>query len=322
MWKKTSPPKMQDFIIDVLSPIGVMVGKVDIHVFNNNFPSKSAVCRRFVFDPMLPRISMLSGAQETGTKSLRVPMTEPSDISIDIENAPIDVPTSSLSIVLGCSKMYIALVIRNDAQMVSRIISKINSRNSPSIMHGLVIFGSEAGICSNCCKDDSCPSVYENVKTACFSLQYYDDRQPTIKFKSESNGPDVGGQTLSLQISNLPIVTKGSSLSVACGSNNAPLGEVVVLSSDQEATEMVVITSAMDLQGASQKRLECYIEHPERPDKTASFAYVYFASKTTIASISPVSGCSSYEHEVFVSIDFFPYPSSVRVAIGYSCQSV
>jgi len=307
---------MQDFIIDVLSPRGAMAGKVALRVFNTNFPSTSAVCQGFVFDPALPRISMMSGAQETGIKSLRVPMSEPSDISIEIENAPIDVPTSSVSIVIGCSTMNIALVTRNDDQMVLRIISKRNSRNSPSIVHGLVIFGSAAGICSKCCEDDSCPSVYEDVKTACFSFQYYDDQQPFITFKSDSNGPDVGGQTLSLQISNLPIVTQGSSLSVACGSNNNPLGEVVVLLSDQKATEIVVITSAMDLNGASQKRLGCYIEHSERPDKTASFAYVYYASKTAIVSVSPVSGCSSHEHEVFVSLDFFPYPSSARVAIG------
>jgi hypothetical protein len=312
--------KMQDFELDVLSPIGsrVQVGMGSLRVFNSDFPSMSAVCRGFVFvDPLEPRISMISGPDTSGVKSLHIPMTKSSDVKLEIENAPTASPTSSVSLEIDCSRINIALAAHSEERRSWQVWFSTNPSSTASHVYGLVVFGSIKQTCSSqCCKDYSCKGIFGDVKTACFSLQYFDDRRPTVSSISDSSGPDIGGQTLRLSISRLPQVTQRDFVSVMCDENERVLGDVAILSSNDDVTDAVVITSAIDLRGATKKQMNCRLEHSARPDLAVTFMYVYHATKARVVSFSPKSGCSSDHHEAFVNINYFPYPSQAQVRVG------
>ena len=314
--------QMQDLEIDILTPQGsnVVAGLTTLTISHAQYPSLgTALCVGFEFvNPSTLRVSKISGAEVSGTHSIGVAMSKSTDLSLEIENAPRSVLVSQYAIFVGCAQRNIHFATHDSESLRARISFSTSPQERAEVVPGLVVFGITSGhACpASCCSDESCSTAYPDLKFACFTVQYYDDRLPRITFGSSLQGTALGGDIIKMEISNFPLVSSDATVSVLCGDQDV-MSEVIVQSSNRESTEVWVVTPQWSLAaGVAFDVVKCKIEHSIRPDVTLEFNFVYEAARPKIVQISRTSGYDIENTEVFVSIDYFPYPSEVRVTFG------
>ena len=320
--------KVQDIEIDVLTPTGsrVMDGTAMIRLFHRKYLANSAMCHGFVFaNSGMPRISEISGSGNSGTSHLAIGMTTPVDISLKIERAPDPAAISGYAVIIGESEVQIKSATFDSQAQTASILFESYIVNSEQTMDGIVVFGAPLGDCSSaCCAEGSCATSCSNFKTACFALNYYDDAKTLLVVDSNLRGPSSGGEPFRLKIINLPVPSReldasilSSRLAVLWGADEV-LGQLEVQSWTRQQVQLVLTPPRWNLEdGFGQERVDVRVKHLDRPDLVLTFAYLYEALKPRIGNVQTTSGLDIDDTEVFLTVDAFPYPSSVTVTFGH-----
>ena len=93
--------------------------------------------------------------------------------------------------------------------------------------------------------------------------------------------------------------------------------ETIVQSSNREATDLWIISPPWNIPDISTfKIVKCRIEHSLHAGVVLEYQFIYELTVPRIKSVGPTSGFDQQCTEVFVSIDYFPYPSGVVVTFG------
>jgi hypothetical protein len=210
---------VEDIDIDIQTPLGpnVKAGKPDVIVFHQRFGESSTAAvlsNAFSFyDPLLPSVSRISSSEGVAESEASIPMSVPAVVSMIVSNAPrqIDVGTSTYNVQVDGKTLNIqSAQISSDRE--ARIVFSTFPKSTTGVLHGIISFGEACS--SACCFDGSCSEACA-VKSACFTLNYFDDKMPSLTLLSDQSGPQIGGDLIRLQITNFPQVYSRGQVSVS-----------------------------------------------------------------------------------------------------------
>ena len=184
---------MQSLEVRVFTPQGsrVVAGDCMLSLTHAQYPSSIANAPFMFTDPAVPRVVKISRHGETGASSLRVGASLPSDVTIEIADS--DVWESGVVLVDGIA-MLLEQISYSGASRKTTLSFATPTRDSVGLVYGLAVFGEPIETCSSsCCSDQSCADSCPDLKTACFSLDYYNDAETFLTFSSDLRGPAFGG---------------------------------------------------------------------------------------------------------------------------------
>jgi len=167
----------------------------------------------------------------------------------------------------------------------------------------------------------SCVTRCPNVKTACFTIMYFDDTKPVLVAKSDLSGPDIGGDILKLEISKFPVLleNKDVSMTYELDGQETFFDNVKIVSSTAETTEIMALTpdfrqQAVDIQGT--KTISVNVRPSNDLSKSVSFEYIIQQVRAEFKSASTLLGSNLGSLLVSVEIGYLPYPTQVLVRFG------
>eukprot|EP00960_Hanusia_phi_P002016 58316-Hanusia_phi.AAC.1 len=165
----------------------------------------------------------------------------------------------------------------------------------------------------------SCETSCKPYVTNCFTVTYYDDREPYIQYVSSTQGPDTGGNSIDIGIANFPLVTM-KNLIVQVAGKNQSTDNWLVLRSVIEVTEVRVFPEPYDLGSNAQQIVPVLFLPVINPLKAVRLNYTYIASPQQLKSVSVTSGPSTGCQTVRVEIGYFRYPAAIESCIGVPSQ--
>lgn len=200
------PRTPQTVILQVTTPVGsnVMEGVVTMYVYNTEFPSRFATSVFAFVDPTMPRVSSLTGAGGSGPGDvtlevplLTVPIRTPIQLTVLIQNSPTAVDVSRYKVEIDGQNVNLEYASYQSSARSAKVVFTASSRSQEGVLYGFVAFGITS--CkSECCETGICTSACGDVKTACFSLSFYNDVLPMIKSVGPTSGPEIGGTQVCL----------------------------------------------------------------------------------------------------------------------------
>jgi len=307
---------VEDIDIDIQTPLGpnVQAGKPDVIVFHQRFGESSTttvLSNAFSFyDPLLPSVSRISTSKGVAESEASVPMSAPVIVSMVVSNSPREISVSTYSVqVDGMTLNIQSAQISMDRE--ARVVFSTFPKSKTGVLHGIISFGEACS--SACCFDGSCSEACA-VKSACFTLNYFDDTMPSLTLLSDQSGPQIGGDLIRLQITNFPQVSSGSQVSVSFIFQGAPgyIQDFEIVSSDSETTELLLVTP--EFSGLeSDQSISISVEPASDPRKTVSFFYLIEMVQPEIVFYSPSAGLATGGSSILVDIKYFPHPTQVLV---------
>jgi len=180
------------------------------------------------------------------------------------------------------------------------------------LVYGLVSFaGSFPSNCaSDCCATFNCAACGRGI--LCFTLVYFDDRQPAVSLLSESTGPDVGGQVLVVELFRFPKVSSAQELFAHFLVDGAPVLAQVALgySSEDKTILQIVAPDVGTSTGAAQRIMDVNIGGQS---VSVSFKYQYLRTDPFAGvphpSLAPASGGITVH---YVTLHYFAFPSEIQ----------
>ena len=316
---------IQNLQIDVQSPVGIGVkpGFAVVLVFHKATGQTQPATLRdsFMFvDSFSPQVSRMSSLDKMGINQLPVPMTQSTQISVDIANVPrpADVEPSSYFVQIGNIPVNIdSAMVTDDGQARLFFFSIPSIRSGDE--YGIVSFGT---LCSSdCCADMSCPSTCPDFKSACFVIQYYDDTVPQVNAKTDLRGPSVGGDEIRLVIENFPTLASAEDVLVSYQvSNERTIVEnVVLVYSSAPKTEILIVTPFFSTI-TTETAIQFTIEPIEDPRKNVNVLYIVEAVQASVATFFPSAGSYLGGTTVLVELDFFVYPTDLLIRFNSQDQ--
>ncbi|EKX43886.1 hypothetical protein GUITHDRAFT_110005 [Guillardia theta CCMP2712] len=208
---------------------------------------------------------------------------------------------------------------------VSLFIENIDSSVMPSeytIMVGKYRYRNNCTSYSDCFPvllQMSCDTACRPYVSNCFTVSYYDDREPYVQYVSSSQGPDTGGNSIDIGIANFPLVTT-KNLIIQIAGKNQSTSNWLLLRSVIEVTEVRVFPSPFDLGSNAQQIVEVRILPTSNLLKAVRFNYTYIASPQQLNSVSATSGPSTGCQAIKVEIGYFRYPTAIESCIDVPSQ--
>lgn len=304
---------MQNIEVDVLSPLGMLEGSARIIVFHQKFGETIAAVLdvegstgvpgfKFI-DPQSPQMSRITGADGTmGVDEIQIPMSG-SEVTIIVDDVPREavVPPYTYSVLVGGIEQDIKLAETDDEMRQGLIVFSIFPQSTAGVQEGTVMFG-------------------EGVAVT-FKLVFFDDSLPMVTALSDLTGPETGGDLVKLHITNFPVLLSEDDVLVSFQIGDAGdkvfVDTVVVLYSDDEKTELLIVTPAFA--GIEQDQtLDFTIELSANSRKSVSFSYMVQSVQPVVNSFFPVAGLATGGQTVVVTIDYFEFPTRVKVLFGES----
>jgi hypothetical protein len=191
----THPLAVQTVRLLVKTPrSGLMAGIVDpLRIWNKEFEANLAQWSTFAFvDARAPHVVSMQGNNVRGPDNLRVPMSEPTVVTISVQNVPTFV--SEYAAQVDGRPVKINFGALNSDDKTADIVLTMGVSAEVKTVFGLIAFGKTPSDCtSSCCAASTCTSICPGVKVACFSLSTYDDLMPSLVHISTSTGPEIGG---------------------------------------------------------------------------------------------------------------------------------
>ena len=323
------PRATQSLDIDFVSPVGngVAQGGVTLRVYHRQFPSRSLCSVQYKFEdegqPQILRLDVEDESSGTdnsnmhsGAASLTLPIGEPTDVSILVGNAPTDVAHIKWAVWIGTQRATISHAERGqgDARSTARLVVTSITSDVVGVVYGVVVFG-EALCPSDCCKDNSCTVQCSDVRAVCLTLNYYDEARPVITVVTGQRGPALGGGLVSLVIRNFPAVTAQLPALASFGDVTHE-GDVTVTSVEGDLMRITIVAPARVLTSTADETVVVNLTPMARPDFEVTFDYVYFATPVSLFSVSPSKGSALGGQEVFIEIDYMPFPSDLILRFG------
>jgi len=319
---------IRDLDIDFTSPIGLDVkeGSATIQIFHTILSDVFAVTARGVFifvDPVKPRVVAISSGSENGVSQVRTPTSGGSDISISISKVTQGFSTSTCIVKLGDIALAISAVSPaqvTDTREINLVFSTTRT-NDTGVEYGIVFFGDVDFSCSAaCCASASCGLMTgcSAVSSVCFALDFYDDTLPAVTVREDLQGPEIGGHVLNVEILNFVILTsdEGVSVTYQLGENNTPFDSVQIVSSNAEKTELLIVTPKFEgvvPKGQTDQSIVILIKPSQDSRKKVTFNYLVQAVKARFLVANPSKVPASGGKTVTAEIDFFEYPTQVKV---------
>jgi hypothetical protein len=170
----------------------------------------------------------------------------------------------------------------DDEKRQARVVVTAPARSEPGAVHVLVGAGELLSSCTSaCCAEASCTAACGDTATACFSLEYFDDRLPRIAFSDTigtaqvtQSGPAIGGDVTLITLKNFPQVASSSEVDVTFGDK---VGAFKLISSTSEETKVALVAPAAELGTLSSLLVDVAVTPKAQPDLAVSFEYVYEA---------------------------------------------
>eukprot|EP00961_Rhodomonas_salina_P153153 2062084-Rhodomonas_salina.1 len=298
---KLEKTKVQNMEIDVITPFNsdVQEGNVQIFVLNTMYSTAFASATGFRFvDEARPRVIRAESDSEVGYDVVRVPMSIESEITVTVENAPMDVPVNEYHVKIGPSSTTVQILTASQGASGVLVDMSIPPSAEPKFLYAFVVFGNDAantpGCDPSCCETYTCAAECNSgVMVSCFAVDMYDDSKPVVGFNSELRGPETGGTTIKTLIRNFPALPSDEAAFAYFGDpedSTTPMGTIVPLFSNDGETQLIIITPAIDLDNAAQKAVEVTLYHPLRTDQAITFWFTYFAVLPYISSFTPSAG--------------------------------
>jgi len=319
---------IQDLEIDLMTPTGpeVKEGRANIRIFHKIFAENAFVSGgAFIFvDPVKPLVVAISSGIENGISQVRTPMSGGSDISISISKAPRGFETSRCLAKLGDRNVEVLAASPSQVTdaLEANLVFSTTSASNAGVEYGIIFFGDVADSCSAaCCASSSCASVLEcrNVQSVCFSLDFYNDNRPAVTARQVLAGPQIGGHVLNLVIVNIGFTLISDAnvfVTFRSGDIEGIFESVEIDSSDADKTLMTIKTpefKGVVRTGKTDQSVEIWIEPKKDPRKKVKLIYLVEAVQSQVViipSTAPASGGS----RVTAEIDFFEYPTQVKVS--------
>jgi hypothetical protein len=325
---KTSPTNgPQNWHIDVLTPFGshVVEGIVSLQVVHVQYPHHGVICSQSAFtfiDPLLPRVFRMESDDSVSENVLRVRQSERTQFKVFVEKVPASVGTNEYGALIGASPVQIEFVSTNTVARTAQIVLTAPASPTTNLSKGMMVFGSLPDGCStSCCSDMSCKASCSDIKVACFTLDYFDDKLPIVTFLSDLTGPEIGMDIIKMRIINFPLMNSAADAYVHFGDDNETRAGTLVLSQQSsEETILLIVTPEFPLSNEeAMKSVAVKLVPKSRPqDRTVAFAYTYEAVLPKIISVIPTSGPSDGGSTVLVSIDYFPYPPEGGINVNFN----
>ena len=318
---------VQTVEIEFQSPVGpdVKEGRARILVFHPEVLGEIApVFARdsFVFlDPVKPLVAEIRSGAEKGVSHVLTPMSGNVDISLKIEKAPKGFETGAAIIKLADKQM--GIVASSPTQVTEDREANFVFTSMPAgegVEYGLILFGDDPGTSTctpSCCASASC-NCGAQVKSACFSLEYFDNTLPAVTVQGDLVGPEIGGHVISLDIVNFVTLTANADLSVMYRSGDIEemFDVIEIVSSNEAITELLLVTpefKGVVPTGKMDQTIEIILQPREDPRKSVTLSYVVEAVQATVISVNPSFGPSSGGSKVTVEIDYFQYPTKAKI---------
>lgn len=316
--KAGSTKAIQDLDVDVDTPLGptTMEGSADIVVFHQKHGESLAALLPsgfWFFDTLGPQVKKITGLSGMGVRTISVPMSTSSQIIVLVENVPSD--ADEFVVEVGESKLDILsadVAVNREA----RIIFSTFKKSSSGIQHGIVAFGESCS--SRCCVDMSCSTICPGVKTACFTVEYVDDSLPMLSVKSDLSGPEVGGDIITLEIVNFPVLKSLGDISVSyqAGDNQEFVDGISIVSSNAESGTMLILVTPNFDGIVSDQTIEFTVEPISNPTRSVSFFYLVQAVQPQVYAFTPSLALSTGGQKVLVEVNYFKYPTDILILFG------
>eukprot|EP00961_Rhodomonas_salina_P129669 1746291-Rhodomonas_salina.1 len=313
--------KVQSFILDISTPIGIETGEVTCIVWNNKFGPAIASSSGFRFvDSNKPKTVRAESSVAAGSDSVKAIMSASSEILLTIMNAP-EISLEDNAVMLDNTETSLINSNFDLASSTASVRIQATGTAFPGTVYGFVAFG-DAGSCStDCCKTETCTADCSGVVLSCFSIIYFDDSKPIVQFQPTS-GPSTGGTVVSMVVGNFPVISDASDVVVFFGDDITSASATVVLTySNTEETGLELIVPAMDIGDDASMSVLVNVLPIGRADRTFSFWFTYSAVSPSLRSFSPASALSTGGAKVTVTIDNFPFPSA-GIAVLFDGQLV
>jgi hypothetical protein len=320
--KSASTRAVQELDVDVATPVGATVsaGAPDVIIHHQMFGETNAAISQgdfLMIDSSSPQIKQLRSGSAVGTSKVRLPKSVSSEVIAIVENVPrpTDISPSAYVVQIGDTVLDILSLDVADSREAKMIFTSFPS-SSIRDQYGIIAFGKSCS--STCCEDMSCSTRFPDVKTTCFMLQYYDDTLPVLTIKSDVSGPEIGGDVLTLQIANFPILSSSSDVLVTYLLRNSMEfvdGISVEYSNAESGTGLMIVTPAFGEIIVDQE-IEFRVMPKANPSRSVSFTYTVLAVNPEIKSFTPSTGLATGGQKVLVEILYFDYPVDVQIMFG------
>jgi hypothetical protein len=320
--KSGSTRAVQELDVDVATPVGATVsaGAPDVIIYHQMFGETNAAISQgdfLMIDSSSPQIKQLRSGSAMGTSKVRLPKSVSSEVIAIVENVPrpTDISPSAYVVQIGDTVLDILSLDVADSREAKMIFTSFPS-SSIRDQYGIIAFGKSCS--STCCEDMSCSTRFPDVKTTCFMLQYYDDTRPVLTIKSDVSGPEIGGDVLTLQIANFPILSSSSDVLVSYLLRNSMEfvdGISVEYSNAESSTGLMIVTPAFGEIIVDQE-IEFRVIPKANPSRSVSFTYTVLAVTPEIKSFTPSTGLATGGQKVLVEILYFDYPVDVQIMFG------
>jgi hypothetical protein len=260
------PLAIQSIQVLLFTPIGseVKEGAVQLQANHGQFRGRVAKTGYiFTFiDATSPEIvGAVSTGVDSGTDSVKVQMSKPTQVSLYVGNAKSEVAqvfvgTGALSSgniqypLKGPTLLDMETNSFDASSKMAKISFSMPGATQSGYALGVVHFGAECGgdVCASaaCCESATCIDLCkdrkgDSCKMACFKLQFFDDLQPRILFISSAEGPEIGGSILKLTVAMLPLVEPGAPVGAVFDGRADLMGTVYVRSSTLEETSLDLV---------------------------------------------------------------------------------
>jgi len=290
------PSSVQSFVIDALVSADMAPqGTYTLRVWNGAFPRATGTFQNFrVIDDRLPQITRMVSEYGDGISRVSVPMSQSSSVTISIENVPEGVTQFSTQVTLGTSSVSVTFFDYNALLGFVRL---------GVVVPASAMAGSRAG------------SVTIGGSQTSFTLLYIDDVAPRVQLLTTMSGPSLGGSVIGLKITNWPVMETSSDAVAVFGSGSIT-GEVRLVYSNSEETELVILTPSYELGSASSLVLSVSVTHSTQLDKSVAFSFQYYAVSTELKSYAPARFSNLGGEAMSVTLDYFEYPSNAFVSFG------
>ena len=313
---------VQDISITLTTPYGssVSAGLWRLSAYHATYYQRVAILDGFLFTSSAsPQTKgMTSATGQTGINSLSVPQSSKTLVTIVVGG----VSTSPSSAILGSAPLSLVQADFNPSLSTATAVfyAPSSTCTAPcSPVYGFIAFSSGCTKCADasCCQSATCSnSCGATCRSACFTLNYFDDLLPSILLQSTVQGASTGGTTIRIKIANFPQVQSNTEVVAVFLSTNIQ-GSVYISSSSSSITDLTIVTPQVDTGGAS---VLTYSQNAlyalARPDMVVTFPFTFNLVVPTVQSVSPSVGVKSGNVLVTVIISNFPYPSPVGLIFG------
>ena len=130
--------------------------------------------------------------------------------------------------------------------------------------------------------------------------------------------PSVGGDVISLVISDFPLIVLGTSVRVMFSvyGNSLSSNEVQVIYSNALETSLTFLTPPIDMKNSSSTLATVFVFSNSDLSVAVNFNYTYYAASSSVQSFSPTSGKDSGGDSIWVKLKYFPFPTDIVAKFG------